>query len=78
MITLVISGGIGFMFATTQPLTDVKILALKNIIASEQDVILDMKVQARNPNLVVVTIDCIGYAGYGVFGQSSSTIVYCY
>lgn len=57
MITLVISGGIGFMFATTQPLTDVKILALKNIIASEQDVILDMKVQARNPNLVVVTID---------------------
>jgi len=45
------------MFATTQPLTDVKILALKNIIASEQDVILDMKVQARNPNLVVVTID---------------------
>lgn len=57
MIILIISGGIGFMFATTQPLTDVKILALKNIIASEQDVILDMKVQARNPNLVVVTID---------------------
>ncbi|KAK0108372.1 hypothetical protein ONS95_003183 [Cadophora gregata] len=57
MIALVISGGVGFMFATTQPLTDVKILALKNIIASEQDVILDMKVQARNPNLVVVTVD---------------------
>ncbi|KAG4438705.1 hypothetical protein IFR05_005832 [Cadophora sp. M221] len=57
MITLVFSGAIGFTFATTQPLTDVKILALKNIIASEQDVILDMKVQARNPNLVVVSID---------------------
>jgi len=57
MITLVLSGAIGFVFATTQPLTDVKILALKNIIASEQDVILDMKVQARNPNLVVVSID---------------------
>ncbi|KAH6713057.1 vacuolar segregation subunit 7-domain-containing protein [Leptodontidium sp. MPI-SDFR-AT-0119] len=57
MITLVLSGAIGFTFATTQPLTDVKILALKNIIASEQDVILDMKVQARNPNLVVVSID---------------------
>ncbi|CZT02766.1 related to vacuolar protein VAC7 [Rhynchosporium agropyri] len=57
MITLVLSGVIGFTFATTQALTDVKIIALKNIIASEQDVILDMKVQARNPNLVVVSID---------------------
>jgi hypothetical protein len=57
MIIFVISGAIGFMFATTQPLEDVEILALKNVLASEQDVILDMKVQARNPNLVVVTID---------------------
>ena len=57
MIILVISGAIGFMFATTQPLTEVKVLALKNVLASEQDVILDMQVTARNPNLVVVTID---------------------
>jgi hypothetical protein len=57
MIILVISGAVGFMFATTQPLTDVKILALKNVLVSEQDVILDMQVQARNPNLMVVTID---------------------
>lgn len=57
MIVLVCSGVIGFMFATTQPLTDVKILAIKNIIASEQDIIFDLKVQARNPNLVVVTIE---------------------
>ena len=57
MILLVISGAVGFMFATTQPLTDVKILALKNVLASEQDVILDVQVQARNPNLMVVAID---------------------
>jgi len=57
MIIFVISGAIGFIFATTQPLEDVEVLALKNVLASEQDVILDMKVQARNPNLVVVTID---------------------
>ncbi|KAI9048664.1 hypothetical protein LZ554_007495 [Drepanopeziza brunnea f. sp. 'monogermtubi'] len=68
MISLVMSGAVGFMFATTQPLTDVKILALKNIIASEQDVILDMKVQARNPNLVVVTIDT---ADLVIFAKSS-------
>jgi hypothetical protein len=57
MIIFVISGAIGFMFATTQPLEDVEVLALKNVLASEQDVILDMKVQARNPNLIAVTVD---------------------
>ncbi|KAH8793623.1 vacuolar segregation subunit 7-domain-containing protein [Hyaloscypha sp. PMI_1271] len=57
MIIFVISGAIAFIFATTQPLEDVEVLALKNVLASEQDVILDMKVQARNPNLVGVTID---------------------
>ena len=59
MIIFVIAGAVGFMFATTQPLTDVKILALKNVLASEQDIILDMQVQARNPNLMVVAIDIV-------------------
>ena len=57
MIILVISGAVAFVFATTQPLTEVKILALKNVLASEQDVIFDMQVQARNPNLMAVSID---------------------
>lgn len=57
MIVLVIAGAVGFILATTQALTDVKVVALKNVLASEQDIIFDMKVQARNPNLVVVTID---------------------
>lgn len=57
MIILVISGAVGFMFATTQPLTDVKVLALKNVLASEQDVIFDMLVTARNPNIVAVVVD---------------------
>ncbi|KAL3424386.1 hypothetical protein PVAG01_03667 [Phlyctema vagabunda] len=57
MIVLVISGAVGFMFATTQPLTGVKVLALKNVLASEQELIVDLQVVARNPNLVVVTID---------------------
>ncbi|RAL59051.1 hypothetical protein DID88_009079 [Monilinia fructigena] len=50
-------GAVVFMFATTQPLANVKVLALKNILASEQDVIVDLQVMARNPNLVAVTID---------------------
>ena len=57
MIILVISASLGFMFATTQPLTDVKILALKHILASEQDIIFDVKVAAKNPNVAAVSID---------------------
>ncbi|KAF4636987.1 hypothetical protein G7Y89_g1084 [Cudoniella acicularis] len=57
MIVLVFLGAIGFMFATTQPLTNVNVLALKNVLASEQDVIFDMKVEAKNPNIVAVTVE---------------------
>ena len=57
VIFLVALASTGFMLATTQPLSEVKVLALKNVLASEQDVIFDMKVEARNPNVVAVTID---------------------
>lgn len=57
LILMVMSGAVAFMFATTQPLSNVKVLALKNILASEQDVIIDIQVMAKNPNLVAVTID---------------------
>ena len=57
MILLVIAGAVAFMFATTQALTDVKVLALKNVLASEQDIIFDMKVQARNPNIVAISVE---------------------
>jgi hypothetical protein len=57
MILLVISGAIGFLFATTQPLTDVKVLALKHVVATEQELILDMQVMARNPNIVVISVE---------------------
>ena len=57
MILLVVFATASFVFATTQPLTDFKVIALKNVLASEQDLIFDLKVQGRNPNIVVVTID---------------------
>jgi hypothetical protein len=59
MIILVVSGAIGFLFATTQPLTEVKVLALKHIIATEQELMLDMEVMARNPNIVVINVEAM-------------------
>jgi hypothetical protein len=57
MILLVVLGAIAFVFATTQPLSEVEIVALKKVLASEQEIMLDMEVVARNPNVVVIAVD---------------------
>ena len=57
MILLVVSGAIGFMFATSQPLSNVQLVAISNVVASEQELMLDMTVKAHNPNVVVVAIE---------------------
>lgn len=67
MLLLVITGGIGFMFATSQPLTNVSLLKIGNVLASEQELMFDLTVQAHNPNVVVVMIDS---ADIEVFAKS--------
>ncbi|KAJ3577225.1 hypothetical protein NPX13_g3345 [Xylaria arbuscula] len=67
MLLLVITGGIGFMFATSQPLTDVELLKIGNVLASEQELMFDLTVRAHNPNVVVVMIDT---ADIEVFAKS--------
>ncbi|KAI0206061.1 vacuolar segregation subunit 7-domain-containing protein [Astrocystis sublimbata] len=67
MLLLVVTGGIGFMFATSQPLTDVELLNIGTVIVSEQELIFDLTVQAHNPNVVVVMIDS---ADIEVFAKS--------
>ena len=57
MFLLVITGAIGFMFATSQPMTSIEITSISNVVTSEQVLIFDMTVKAHNPNIVVVTID---------------------
>ncbi|KAI1270217.1 hypothetical protein F5Y18DRAFT_414056 [Xylariaceae sp. FL1019] len=67
MLLLVITGAIGFMFATSQPLTDVELLKIGNVLASEQELMFDLSVEAHNPNVVVVMIDS---ADIEVFAKS--------
>ncbi|KAI0479816.1 hypothetical protein F4859DRAFT_450759 [Xylaria cf. heliscus] len=67
MLLLVITGGIGFMFATSQPLTNVSLLKIGNVLASEQELMFDLTVRAHNPNVVVVMIDS---ADIEVFAKS--------
>lgn len=67
MLVLVISGAIGFMFATSQPLTEIELIGMKNVLASEQELMLDITVKAKNPNVAVVVIDS---ADIEVFAKS--------
>jgi hypothetical protein len=49
-------GVVCFLFAMSKPLMDVTIVDIKEVIASEQEIMLDIVVSATNPNLVPITI----------------------
>ncbi|POR34664.1 Vacuolar segregation protein 7 [Tolypocladium paradoxum] len=67
MFLLVITGAIGFMFATSQPMTGIEIVSINNVVTSEQVLMYDLTVRAHNPNIVVVTID---HANLEIFAKS--------
>lgn len=67
MLLLVIMGAVGFMFATSQQLDGIELVRIGNVIASEQELMMDITVRAHNPNIVVVSIDS---ADIEVFAKS--------
>lgn len=67
MFLFVLTGAIGFMFATSQPLSGVEIVSVLNVVTSEQVLMFDLTVKAHNPNIVPVTID---QASLEIFAKS--------
>ncbi|KAK3996692.1 vacuolar segregation protein 7 [Cladorrhinum sp. PSN332] len=67
MLLLVVSGAIGFMFATSQPLTDITLISMTHVVASQQELMLDLTISAHNPNVVIVQVDS---ADIEVFAKS--------
>ncbi|KAI9883301.1 MAG: hypothetical protein M1823_004923 [Watsoniomyces obsoletus] len=57
VILLVVIGALGFFLATTKPLMDVRIHEIMNVLASEQEIMLDLSLEAVNPNMVAVTVE---------------------
>lgn len=57
MVLLVLSGAVGFLFATSQPLLEVQIVGLSKVLASENELMFDVEIEARNPNLMGVWIE---------------------
>lgn len=65
---LVVSGTAGFMFATSKPLQDVRIMNITDVLVSQQEIMLDLIVQAVNPNVVGVTVQSMDV---NLFAKSS-------
>ena len=53
---VVILSGLAFLLATTKPLYSLHVHQIQNVLASEQELMLDLFVKAVNPNLVSITI----------------------
>jgi hypothetical protein len=47
---------VGLVFATTKPLRDVHVYTIENVIASQQELMLDLVVEAINPNIIGVNV----------------------
>jgi hypothetical protein len=55
-VSILSFGVVCFLFAMCKPLTELTIVNITNVIASEQELMLDLVVEAVNPNLVPVTV----------------------
>ncbi|KAI9675599.1 MAG: hypothetical protein M1817_000965 [Caeruleum heppii] len=67
MIILFVFGAMGVLFATTEPLTAVRVHEIRNVLASEQEIMLDLLVEAVNPNIISITV---GDMDVNVFAKS--------
>lgn len=58
LLLVIIAGGVSsFIIAATRTLLDVQVVNIQNVLASEQELMLDLNVQAVNPNIFPLTID---------------------
>jgi hypothetical protein len=56
LLLVIVFSAIGLIFATTKPLTSVKVEAIQNVVASQDEIMLDLIVYAVNPNIIGVTV----------------------
>jgi hypothetical protein len=56
LLLVVIFASVGLVFATTKPLTHITVEGVQNVVASTDEIILDLIVDAVNPNIIGVTV----------------------
>jgi hypothetical protein len=55
-VLLILSAAVGFVFSSGRPLYDVEIQGISHVLASEQELVLDVLVTAINPSTLAVTV----------------------
>jgi hypothetical protein len=55
-VLLILSAAVGFVFSSSRALYDVDIQSISHVLASEQELLLDVLVTAVNPNTLEVTV----------------------
>ena len=55
------------LLSTSQPLRDVKVVDIRNVLVSKQELLLDLVVEAYNPNALAITVNEVEIS---VFAQS--------
>jgi len=56
VLTLIIAAMIAVVALCSKPLVDVRVKEIRNVLASEQEIMLDLHVRAMNPNLVALQV----------------------
>ncbi|KAL6707616.1 Vacuolar inheritance and morphology protein [Coniothyrium glycines] len=56
LLLVVIFSAVGLIFASTKPLTSVAVRSIQNVVASQEEIILDLVVDAVNPNINGVSV----------------------
>ncbi|RMZ73636.1 phospholipid metabolism enzyme regulator [Pyrenophora seminiperda CCB06] len=56
LLLVVVFCAVGLVFATTKPLTSLMVRDIQNVVASQEEVMLDLIVDAVNPNIIGVTV----------------------
>ncbi|KAF2853708.1 hypothetical protein T440DRAFT_389425 [Plenodomus tracheiphilus IPT5] len=56
LLLVVIFSSVGLVFATTKPLVGLMVDSVLNVVASQEEIMFDLVVNATNPNIIGVTI----------------------
>lgn len=56
VLTLIIAAIVAVVILCSKPLTDIYVKDIRNVLASEQEIMLDLHVHAINPNLIAIQV----------------------
>ncbi|OBT70824.1 hypothetical protein VF21_10232 [Pseudogymnoascus sp. 05NY08] len=76
MFVLVVSGALALLLGTAQPLGGVRIAALRDVLASKTELLLDVDVVARNPNVFAMGVDKLDVSVYAKSRYAGDEVLY--